>query len=75
MLPELNGKIEVKVKFCGLNFADLYTRQGLMPKKCPFVLGMECSGIVHRIGDPEITSLKVLNHHFIYVHNIILQYR
>lgn len=73
-MPQLNGKIEVKVEFCGMNFADLYTRQGLMPKQCPFILGMECSGIVHRIGDPENTSLKVWRPCLIYILNMTLQY-
>lgn len=50
-MPPLDGKIEVKVEYGGLNFADLYTRQGLMlDRKLPFVLGMECSGIVTAIG-------------------------
>ncbi|XP_018561273.1 synaptic vesicle membrane protein VAT-1 homolog [Anoplophora glabripennis] len=50
-LPELDGLIEVKVDCGGLNFADLYTRQGLMlDKKLPFVLGMECTGTVTAVG-------------------------
>ncbi|CAH0564081.1 unnamed protein product [Brassicogethes aeneus] len=58
-LPSLEGTIEVKVSYGGLNFADLYTRQGLMmDKKLPFVLGMECSGIITAIG-AENTDFKV----------------
>ncbi|XP_044252656.1 synaptic vesicle membrane protein VAT-1 homolog isoform X2 [Tribolium madens] len=58
-LPPLAGNVEVKVEYGGVNFADLYTRQGLMHnKKLPFVLGMECVGTVAAIG-AENTHLKV----------------
>ncbi|KAF2897023.1 hypothetical protein ILUMI_09139 [Ignelater luminosus] len=60
-LPPLNKKVEVEVHYCGMNFADLYTRQGLMTDcKLPFVLGIECSGVIKNIGnDIENCSLKV----------------
>lgn len=59
-LPSLEGKLEVQVKMCGMNFADLYTRQGLMlDHKVPFVLGIECVGIIKRIGLSENNSFKV----------------
>lgn len=58
-LPELNGLIEVKIEYGGLNFADLYLRKGLMPdKKLPFVLGMEGVGIITAVGD-DTKDLKV----------------
>jgi len=58
-LPPLEGNVEVEVKFCGMNFADLYTRQGLMPdRKLPFVLGMECAGVIKASG-VENGDLKV----------------
>lgn len=60
-MPPLEGNVEVEVKYCGLNFADLYTRLGLMPKEVPFVLGMECTGIVTKIGDTTKTNLKVIS--------------
>lgn len=63
-LPELEGCVEIKVDYGGLNFADLYTRQGLMlNKKLPFVLGMECTGTVTAVGtktDLEVSSCVVL---------------
>lgn len=58
-LPLLEGKVEVEVKYCGLNFADLYTRLGLMPKELPFILGMECTGIITKVGETADTNLKV----------------
>ncbi|XP_022245362.1 synaptic vesicle membrane protein VAT-1 homolog [Limulus polyphemus] len=50
--PE-SGEITVQVKACGMNFADLYTRQGLYTfdgRKPPFVMGMECAGVVKELG-------------------------
>uniref|UniRef100_A0A3Q3LE58 Vesicle amine transport 1 n=1 Tax=Labrus bergylta TaxID=56723 RepID=A0A3Q3LE58_9LABR len=53
------GEVLVRVKACGLNFADLMARQGLydrMPSP-PVTLGMECSGLVEAVGD----KVMVLN--------------
>lgn len=59
-LPSLEQKVEVEVFFCGMNFADLYTRQGLMTdRKLPFVLGMECAGIIKDVSGLENSPLKV----------------
>ncbi|KAK5640768.1 hypothetical protein RI129_009315 [Pyrocoelia pectoralis] len=50
-LPPLDGNVEVKVECCGLNFVDIYTRQGFMQHyKLPMVLGTECVGVVSAIG-------------------------
>nr|XP_023026008.1 synaptic vesicle membrane protein VAT-1 homolog [Leptinotarsa decemlineata] len=71
ILPSLDGKIEVLVKYGGLNFADLYTRQGLMvDKPLPFILGMECTGIITAIG-PNLrnTDFKVGQAVVCYDHN------
>ncbi|KAJ8930243.1 hypothetical protein NQ314_016971 [Rhamnusium bicolor] len=58
-LPQLEGNIEIRVDYGGINFADLYTRQGLLlDKKLPFVLGMECTGTITAIGSKQ-TELKV----------------
>lgn len=51
--------IEVDVKYCGVNFADLYTRQGLIQNlKLPHVLGLECVGIVAEVGS-KVTEFRV----------------
>ncbi|XP_069733353.1 synaptic vesicle membrane protein VAT-1 homolog [Phaenicophaeus curvirostris] len=47
------GEVSVRVRACGLNFADLLGRQGLYdrlpaPPVCP---GMECAGTVRAVGD------------------------
>ncbi|XP_067825028.1 synaptic vesicle membrane protein VAT-1 homolog [Heptranchias perlo] len=56
-----SGEILVRVKACGLNFADLMARQGLydrLPSSPPLIPGMECSGVVEAIGD-DVTNRKV----------------
>ncbi|XP_069684600.1 synaptic vesicle membrane protein VAT-1 homolog [Periplaneta americana] len=53
------GDVEVAVAMCGMNFADLYTRQGLLrTKKPPFVLGIECAGQVTAVAD-DVVNVKV----------------
>lgn len=47
----MDGKIEVAVEYGGVNFADIYTRQGLREIKCPFVMGIECAGKITAIGE------------------------
>lgn len=54
------GEILVRVKACGLNFADLMARQGLYDRlpSPPVTPGMECSGVVEAVGE-EVTDRKV----------------
>lgn len=58
--PE-DGQVLVKVKSCGLNFADIYTRQGLVRDEPgpPFIMGLECSGVVAGVG-AKVENLKVI---------------
>jgi len=56
------GQVLVEIKACGMNFADLYTRQGLfrsadLPKP-PFVMGREAAGQIQKIGE-EVDAFKV----------------
>ncbi|KAI1887238.1 hypothetical protein AGOR_G00187800 [Albula goreensis] len=55
-----NGEVLVRVKACGLNFADLMGRQGLYDRlpSPPVTPGMECSGIIEALGE-EVTDRKV----------------
>lgn len=57
------GEILVRVKACGLNFADLMARQGLYDRlpSPPVTPGMECSGVVEAVGE-EVTERKVSAH-------------
>ncbi|XP_061567511.1 synaptic vesicle membrane protein VAT-1 homolog [Cololabis saira] len=54
------GEVQVQVKACGLNFADLMARQGLYERlpSPPVTPGMECSGVVEAVGE-EVTDRKV----------------
>ncbi len=51
--PDVCGDedVEVKASYGGINFADSYLRQGVIPSiKFPFVLGLECVGVVENVG-------------------------
>lgn len=51
------GEIRIAHKACGLNFIDVYQRDGLYPLQLPHALGMEAAGIVEAVG-PGVTHLK-----------------
>ncbi|XP_023691549.2 synaptic vesicle membrane protein VAT-1 homolog [Paramormyrops kingsleyae] len=54
------GEVMIRVKACGLNFADLVARQGLYERlpPPPITLGMECAGVVEAVGE-GVTGRKV----------------
>src|SRR3954466_4736758 len=45
------GQLLVEVAASGINFMDVYRRQGVYPVTTPFVLGSECAGRVVALGD------------------------
>src|SRR5262245_5689968 len=47
------GEIRVRVRACGLNFAELMARQGIYPDapKPPCVVGWEAAGVVDALGE------------------------
>src|SRR3954447_20239267 len=51
--PVAPGRVRVRVKAAGVNFADLMARQGLYPDApdLPSVLGYEVAGEVEQVGD------------------------
>uniref|UniRef100_A0A672MZU7 Synaptic vesicle membrane protein VAT-1 homolog n=1 Tax=Sinocyclocheilus grahami TaxID=75366 RepID=A0A672MZU7_SINGR len=55
-----SGEVMVRVKMCGLNFADLMARQGLYDRlpSPPVTPGMECSGIIEAVAE-DVTDRKV----------------
>lgn len=57
------GEVLVRVKACGLNFADLMARQGLYDRlpSPPVTPGMEGAGVVEAVGE-EVTDRKVSSH-------------
>lgn len=55
--PKAN-EVVVRNKAIGLNFIDIYVRNGLYPAALPHGLGFEGAGIVEAVGS-EVTHLKV----------------
>ena len=45
------GQITVRVAAAGVNFIDVYQRQGVYPVTTPFVLGFEGAGTVESVGE------------------------
>ena len=52
------GQAIVKLQAIGVNFIDVYQRDGLYPVQLPCVLGVEGAGIVHQLG-PGVDSLRI----------------
>src|ERR1041384_2498198 len=47
----------VQIKAAGVNFIDVYFREGLYPTPLPFVNGQEAAGVITEVGN-EVTTLK-----------------
>jgi len=58
-MPDAN-EVLIRIKFAGLNFADLMRRQGLYSPapKYPYVPGFEASGIVEAVGS-NVSQLTI----------------
>ena len=54
--PQPNEAV-VQVIAIGVNFIDVYYREGRYPAKLPFVVGQEAAGIVTEVGG-DVQSLK-----------------
>jgi NADPH2:quinone reductase len=54
--PKPNEAI-VKISAAGINFIDVYIREGRYPSPLPFVSGQEASGIVSEVGS-DVKSFK-----------------
>ena len=48
----------MRVAAVGVNFIDVYKRQGVYPQQTPFVLGEEAAGVVEAIG-PDVSGVAV----------------
>lgn len=51
------GEVRVRHKAIGLNYIDVYFREGNYPATPPFVLGMEAAGVVEAAG-PGVSTVK-----------------
>ncbi|GAB3880497.1 quinone oxidoreductase [Terrabacter terrigena] len=52
------GEVQVEVAAAGVNFIDVYKRQGVYPVPTPFVLGEEGAGTVTAVG-PGVSDFAV----------------
>ncbi|MDP9479797.1 MAG: alcohol dehydrogenase catalytic domain-containing protein, partial [Actinomycetota bacterium] len=51
-LPEPGrGEARVRLAACGVNFIDVYMREGIYPGEPPFTLGLEGAGEVDAVGE------------------------
>lgn len=51
-------QVQVRVAAAGVNFIDVYKRQGVYPQPTPFTLGEEGAGVIEQVGD-AVTDLRV----------------
>ncbi len=52
------GQVLIQIEACGVNFIDVYQREGRYPIQLPFIPGQEAAGTVIALG-PDVTSTKV----------------
>jgi NADPH2:quinone reductase len=45
------GEVRIRHQACGLNYVDVYQRDGLYDNPLPLVLGMEAAGVVDAVGE------------------------
>ena len=55
LAPPGPGEVRIRQRAVGLNFIDVYQRQGVYPNALPLVLGNEAAGDVVAIG-PDVTE-------------------
>jgi NADPH2:quinone reductase len=48
----------VQIKAAGVNFIDVYLREGRYPAPLPFINGQEAAGVVVAVG-PDVTTLRL----------------
>src|ERR687895_880840 len=51
------GQVRVRVEAAGLNFIDVYHREGRYPLELPFTPGQEAAGVVDAVG-PDVSSVS-----------------
>jgi NADPH:quinone reductase len=49
------GQVVIRVEAAGVNFVDVYHRQGLYPVSLPFTPGREAAGVIERVGEGVTT--------------------
>lgn len=51
------GEVRIRHAACGLNYIDVYFRNGTYPQPLPAGLGMEGAGVIEEVG-PDVTHVK-----------------
>lgn len=54
--PKSNEAL-IEIKVIGINFIDVYLREGRYPSPLPFIAGQEAAGVITEVG-AEVTNLK-----------------
>ena len=57
LAPPGTGEVRIRQRAVGLNFIDVYQRQGVYPNALPLVLGNEAAGEVVAVG-PDVTEFR-----------------
>lgn len=52
------GEALIQIEACGVNFIDIYLREGRYPSSLPFIPGQEAAGVVVGVG-PDVSTVKV----------------
>jgi NADPH2:quinone reductase len=52
------GEVLIKIEACGVNFIDIYFREGRYPSPLPFIPGQEAAGTVVALG-PRVAGVAV----------------
>lgn len=52
------GEVQVRVVAAGVNFIDVYKREGIYPLPTPFTLGEEGAGVVEQVG-ADVSDIQV----------------
>ena len=52
------GQALIRIEASGINFIDVYLREGRYPAQLPFIPGQEAAGVVIALG-PGVTTVKV----------------
>ena len=54
------GEALIRIEASGINFIDIYLREGRYPAKLPYILGQEAAGTIVALGEPgpNPTALK-----------------
>src|SRR5947208_1976673 len=54
--PKANEAL-LEIKAIGINFIDVYIREGRYPSPLPFIAGQEAAGVVTEVGS-DVTNVK-----------------